>query len=485
MKCLQCGTNNTRRDRTNNQGRCKSCRHTFVFEPTSESNYKLRKVTDSFFAKAISDISATNTLYFTAKQLFYFLEKRLGGKPTTLSRFIHSFTSRTTSRTTSKSSAAAGCLVICLVLSLFWGIGILLYFLWCLLFIRDSKSSAKDRRFYARTLQVFGVLISSIGILLSLHISPLGTATFIVFFLSLAFGILIIYYAVRQLPKIAHQELEENEERERLERQNREERQRLERQEREEWERFAKLPPYLKLAPRDLILTSTQVDNWLRRWTQINGSVAKLLPAIPKDSGTIEINSEISAYSFDRVVVCDSAAIAQVLIANKFHFEHNSAVLSITGYPQRIFSTVLDMLRRNQELKVYALHDASPHGVGLVHRLRTNPIWFQNSNVTIYDLGILPRQISTNYNLFVRKSVECANQAKQLSAEVKQSLLPHEVAWLELGYFVELESLSSQRLLPIVTQGIAKSRISNSTGSLVGVDGDDSDVYILAFDHDG
>lgn len=485
MKCIQCGTNNSRRDRTNNQERCKNCRHSFVFEPTSESNYKLRKVTDSFFAKAISDLSAKNTLYFTPKQLFYFLEKRLGGKPTTISSFISSIMSASKSTSRNKSSAAPGCLTIGLILSVFWGIGIALYFLWCLFAVVNSQNSAKDRRFYANSLHVFGVLISGIGILFSLYISSLGATPFIVFILSLSFGILIFYYAARQLPKIARQELEENEERERLERQNREERERLERQEREERERFAKLPPYLKLTPRPLILTSNQVDNWLKHWTQINGSVTKLLPAIPKESGTVEINSEISGYSFDRVVVCDSAAIAQFLIANKFHFEHNTAVLSITGYPQRIFSTVLDMLRRNQELKVYALHDASPHGVGLVHRLRTNPIWFQNSNVTIYDLGILPRQISTNYNLFVRKSVECANQAKQLSAELKESLLPDEVAWLELGYFVELESLSSQRLLQVVTQGIAKSRTFNSTDSLVAVDRDDSDVYILEFDYDG
>jgi uncharacterized protein (TIGR04206 family) len=483
MKCIQCGTNNSRRDRTNHQGRCKNCRHLFAFDHTSESNYKLRKVTDSFFAKAISDLSAKNTLYFTSKQLFYFLEQRLGGKPTTLSQFIRSFTFKPTS--TPKSSVAARFLTICLILSVFWGIGIALYFLCCLQAVRDSQNSAKDRRFYARFLQFFGVLISGIGILFSLHISPLGATTLIVFILSLAVGILIIYYAARQLPEIARQELEEHEERERLERQDREQRQRLERQEQEERERFAKLPPHLKLAPRALILTSTQVDNWLRRWTQINGSIAKLLPATPKDSGKVEVNFEISAYSFDRVVVCDSAAIAQVLIANQFPFEHNSAVLSITGYPQRIFSTVLDMLRRNQELKVYALHDASPHGVSLVHRLRTSPTWFQNSNVTIYDLGILPRQISDNSNLFVRKSVEFANQAKQMPTEVKQSLLSNEVAWLELGYFVELESLSPQRLLQVVTQGIAKSRAPNSTDNVVAVNRGNSDIYILEFEDCG
>lgn len=479
MKCIQCSTNNNRRDRTNNKGRCKNCRHTFVFEPTSVSSYRLRKVTDTFFAKAISDLSAKNTLYFTPKQLFYFLEQRLGGKPTTNTGFISSIKPLSKSTSRYKSSSALGYLIICLILSVFWGIGLALYFGWCLLCVSDSNSSAKDRRSYARSLQVFGVLISGIGIVLALRISSLGMAALIVFFLSLGLGILLVHYAARQLPQIARQEIEENEERERLERQNREERERLERQEREERERFAKLPPYLKLTLRPLILTSSQVDNWLSRWTQVNGSVAKLLPIPREESGTIEVNPEISAYSFDRVVVCDSAAIAQLLIANKFHFQYNSAVLSITGYPQKIFSAVLDMLRRNQDLKVYALHDASPGGVGLVNHIRSSPTWFKNSNVTIYDLGILPRQISANSNLFVQKSAQCANQAKQMPAEVKQSLLPDEVAWLEIGYFVELESLSPQRLLQVVTQGIAKSRTSQSIGSLFTVDNGDSNSYIV------
>lgn len=485
MKCIQCGTNNSRRDRTNNKGRCKICRHTFVFEPTSASSYRLRKVTDSFFIKAISDLSAKNTLYFTSKQLFYFLEQRLGGKPTTISHFISSITSASKSTLRYKRSSAPGYLTICLILSVFWGIGLVLYFVRCLLGVRDSSISAKDRRFYTRSLQVFGVICSGSGILLILYSPSLLETYFIALILSIALGILIVIYANSQLPEIGEQELEENQERKLLERQNREERERLEPQQREERERFAKLPFYLKLKPRPLILTSSQVDNWLSRWTQINGSVAKLLPSPREESGTIEVNPEISAYSFDRVVVCDSAAIAQLLIANQFHFEHNSAVLSITGYPQRIFSTVLEMLRRNQDLTVYALHDASPGGVSLVHRLRTSPTWFQTSNVTIYDLGILPRQISENSNLFVRQSVESANQAKQMPAEVKQSLLPDEVAWLELGYFVELESLSPQRLLQVVTQGIAKSRNSPSTDDLVAVETYGSEFYILAFDDFG
>ncbi|MBN8489160.1 MAG: hypothetical protein J0M20_15725, partial [Burkholderiales bacterium] len=46
--------------------------------------------------------------------------------------------------------------------------------------------------------------------------------------------------------------------------------------------------------------------------------------------------------------------------------ENNCAVLSIDGYPQDIFSTVMEMLKRNPELKVYAIHNADAKGHGLL-----------------------------------------------------------------------------------------------------------------------
>ncbi|NEQ71794.1 MAG: hypothetical protein F6K23_01065 [Okeania sp. SIO2C9] len=85
-------------------------------------------------------------------------------------------------------------------------------------------------------------------------------------------------------------------------------------------------------------------------------------------SEPIQINSEVEviAYSFDRVIVCDTAEIAQFLIANNFHFENNCAVLSIDGYPENIFSTVMQMLKQNPDLKVYAFHSATPRGVTMI-----------------------------------------------------------------------------------------------------------------------
>jgi hypothetical protein len=79
MKCLRCNIDNTYKERTANMGRCKSCNHQFVFEPTDMRSGA--RLTDTFFAKLLVDISASNTLFFTPTQLYYLLNKRLQSLP--------------------------------------------------------------------------------------------------------------------------------------------------------------------------------------------------------------------------------------------------------------------------------------------------------------------------------------------------------------------------------------------------------------------
>lgn len=240
---------------------------------------------------------------------------------------------------------------------------------------------------------------------------------------------------------------------------------------------------------RPLKFTYEMVEKSRSRWEANNGKIKQLLPPPAQPSLPAQVSKEITAYSFDRAVICDRDEIAHFLIANNFHFENNCAVLSINGYPQSIFSTVLEMLHRNPQLKVYALHDASPVGVQLVHRLRTTPRWFAESQgLAIYDLGLLPRQVMKR-NLFVRQESASAQQARALPEAVRSGLQPDEIKWLAEGKFVELESLTPLVLLKLLRDGIAKSRMPEDDGALIMV-GDSgyygsSDVSVYSVDSFG
>ncbi len=364
MRCIRCDTDNNLSDRNLNRGLCKNCRHPFVFEPAIMKGVQF---TDRFFANAIQDISADNTFYFTPKQLFYLLRKRLDKTP-----YLRTFT---------------------------------------------------------------GFFISGLSIL---FIGTIASSENPGFFIFILVGLGVVINTIYRIQKTEISRIDD--------------------------------------------LNQEQLQAWLNSWLQVNDT-PKLLNFAAEESALTPINSDISAYSFDRAVICDNDAIAKFLIANNFHFENNCAVLSITGYPHSIFTTVIQMLRRNPELKVYAIHDASPSGVTLVHYLRTTPEWFQNKNVIIYDLGLLPRQIIAQPKLFVQTSSESAQQAKQLPTPVQQALSSAELKWLEEGKFLELESFTPQRIIKILNQGILRSQNVADTDRFLLTD--DGESYIYSYDSFG
>ncbi|MEG5173621.1 hypothetical protein [Microcoleus sp. B3-D7] len=420
MKCVQCQTDNILSDRTRNSGRCKRCNHPFVFEPNTVTDKKLA-FTDPFFKNAIENISSQNMLFFTHKQFLYFIDQKLKYRaPDNSWLFLYFF-----------FSVFAGTFGIPFALTIFPSqFAVIIVFalynlIWIWLgfnYIKSPEQGSRRRRSHAKNLQVLGVIILVIGISGSLIFDY-----FPGYIVAITLGLFSYGLGISQ-----------------------------------------KNRP--QITGEIFLVNQAQSDKWLQDWQRVNGTLEKLLPAPRQEALPASIDREVSAYSFDRAIICDTDEIAQFLIANNVHFENNCAILSISGYPQSIFNTVIEMLRRNADLKVYALHNASPGGVGLVNQLRTNPEWFANQAVTIFDLGISPRQILATRDMFVQQSQTKAQRSRQLPEAVRQSLTAEELAWLDAGNFVELESFTPQRLLRVVNYGLAQSGDPQGNEGLILVD---------------
>lgn len=431
MKCIRCSTDNNLKERTANQGRCKNCNHPFAFEPTSMGTVKF---TDPFFAKAIADLSANQTLFFTPKQLHYFLDQRLKRKKTTdifgfgcLYLFIGFFVWLIGG---GFLSTIMGANVVHLVL-----IGYNL--LWIFILYGQSNSAEAGlaaRRSAATTLQILGGLIALIGTIYGASIGSVwlyGSTTLI--------GLVALWLGFWQKRRVDQ-------------------------------------------IPESFLIKTEDVQGWLDRWTRINRSV-RLLPS-PRDASSSASSSsspdpDVTTYSFDRLIVCQSDAIAQMLIANNFHFENNCAVLGISGYPQRIFQTTLQMLHRNPNLCVFALHDCSSIGVSLVHQLRTDPNWFPDSNIVIVDVGLSPRQVlAAKRPPFTQQAERFARLSQTLLPAIRQTLSPEEQRWLVAGNFVELECFTPRTIIQILQRSIGSSQQLESMeeGSLILV-GDGNQFY--------
>jgi hypothetical protein len=415
--------------RTANQGRCLKCNHPFAFEPTSMGT---AKITDSMFSKTLADISASDTLYFTPKQLLYFLDSRVRKKAFQPIGFWCLYLFFNVWVTVFFGGLMSPFIPNSfLVVNLVYQAAIIWY-----LFNNTKSSSLNNasRKASAITLQVLGKVILVVGIYASVFVLK----SFLVFSIVVILGLLSIFLGNRSLGKVGN-------------------------------------------SPQNFLFSPSDLEGWLEKWQGINGKLDKVLTSPQEQIAPTSINPDITAYSFDRLVVCDSANMAQLLIANNFHFENNCAILSITGYPQSIFNTAMEMLRRNPDLKVYAIHDCTPKGVSLVHHLRTSENWFFNSNLTIIDLGLLPRQIiASKGGMFIQSSPQSKREAKTLSVDIRQSLTAEELAWLDAGNFVELESFTPQRLIQVLRRGISGS--SNleeyeSNFRLIGDSG--NDIYMV------
>ena len=412
MKCIRCNTDNKLKDRTANRGRCLSCNHPFAFEPTAMQPNT--KITDSFFAKVITDISANNTLFFTPRQFYYLLDKRLRSR-----------LSRADIMTNPVGRIGCGIFLVCfltiwihemfrlpfeliipILIDLVLAIGI-----WSIAASAVSPYlSRRIRQSSIYALRIIATLIQSVGFQIGIV-----TKSPVVLISSIGLGVGTILLSID-----------------------------LKRKQSKIFDKF--------------LVEQPQFDDWLSKWNSINNPPVKILSPPQIVSLPVAPNPEVTAYSFDRVVVCDSPNIAQLLISNNFHFENNCAILSIDRYPQSIFETTMAMLRRNPDLKVYALHNCSPEGLNLIHRLRAEASWFSDRAIPIIDVGVLPRQIMYNLDRIAPRSTESAQLSQQLDPEIRNSLMSEELVWLDAGCCLELEYFSPQKLIQILQRAINENR---------------------------
>jgi hypothetical protein len=429
MKCIRCGIDNNLKDRTGNYGRCKNCEHPFVFEPNIMGKISL---TDSFFQKVLQDISVNNTLFFTPKQLLYLLDQRLKNKGFSAIKygsffgiFIYLFFNVwATGFIGGFLSFVVGKISFILVPAAWNAICIYILFQTA----NSPTSNLKARKNSSNLMTILGIFIAVFGTLYSaIKNSPLGFVLTIILSLT---ALWLSYFQKRRNRNVKE----------------------------------------------EFLITPTHMETWLNQWQSVNGIESKMLPNPNNSLPVAPANPEVVNYSFDRLVVCQSEEIAQILIANNFHFENNCAVLSISGYPQSIFATTMTMLRRNPELKVFAFHNCSPDGLTLVQELRTNPEWFPDPSIAIIDVGLSPRQIlAAQRGIFIQNSPTCAQAAQVLDPSIKANLTTEELKWLELGNFVELESFTPQKLLQVLSRTISNSQqltvVDDSSFILIGDSG--------------
>lgn len=203
---------------------------------------------------------------------------------------------------------------------------------------------------------------------------------------------------------------------------------------------------------RTVSITVQTFNGMWQRWNDVHGKPAGLIIRNPNATKPRTLESDLGDYSFDRAVICDRARTVDLLLANNFHFENNCAVLSIDGYPSGPFETIRTMLKRNPRLQVFALHDATPGGCTLAHRLSTEAEWFAGK-FKVIDVGLRPVH-SKPFNGLILQSVFDVRQSNALT--------PQEVEWLS-KYSLELAAIRPEQVLKRLFRAINKQFDPNDT----------------------
>jgi hypothetical protein len=142
-------------------------------------------------------------------------------------------------------------------------------------------------------------------------------------------------------------------------------------------------------------------------------------------------------YGLDRVLVCQSSEIAQMLLANMFHTEVKAA---ITGLSDGLPSPIWAMLTRTPGATVFLLHDASAAGLTLAAHLREQldiP-----EAVQINPVGLRPSHAQRLHLFASRRTTETP-----AFYTWPAYLTPGEYAWLYTGWCAEVAALPPVRLL--------------------------------------
>lgn len=163
--------------------------------------------------------------------------------------------------------------------------------------------------------------------------------------------------------------------------------------------------------------------------------VSGLLAATPRRTATPP--PEVFDYGLPRVLVCQDAAIAAMLLANDLHMESACPVFAVADLP--LDRRLAEAVRRAEEGTVYVLHDASVVGLRSVERVRE---WA--GDLRVRPLGLRPVHAAALH--LTRGTAKAGNVDLPVAAD----LTPWESRWLRSGHAAEIAAVNPARLLRTV-----------------------------------
>jgi DNA-directed RNA polymerase subunit RPC12/RpoP len=202
--------------------------------------------------------------------------------------------------------------------------------------------------------------------------------------------------------------------------------------------------PMHRLLRRPMVsLDRSRFELLLGRWVDAHGPlVGRLEPMVFAEVSPDPLAPRVEAYGFEQLVICDSDAIADVLLVNGSHAELKCPVLSQSGYPAHVYEPLIQLLRERPPATVVVIHDADWNGCRLAGAIADDPRWFAGVELpNVIDAGLRPGDAPRYRGLFQRASAGFD--------AMSQGTTPAEAKWLS-RYRLELTAARPRVLMGVL-----------------------------------
>lgn len=146
---------------------------------------------------------------------------------------------------------------------------------------------------------------------------------------------------------------------------------------------------WFKTDPSLITLKEADFGKLFQKWRKLQGLPAGYLDK-PLALPTALPEKDLLDYAVERAIICDHPELVDFLLANNFHLEQKCLILTCGGYPKQRFEELRQMLRKNPQVHVFVLHNASNNGCRIYQELISSREWFPGSQ-RVFDIGLHPR----------------------------------------------------------------------------------------------
>jgi hypothetical protein len=130
------------------------------------------------------------------------------------------------------------------------------------------------------------------------------------------------------------------------------------------------------------------IARWLAKWLAVRGEQKLVAEATLSGAGREYLPAQVGC-----VVIAQRDELVDLLLKNGAHEALSALIVSESGYPGALAREARNLLEARPDLKVIAVHDATPEGVSMLGRLQKREL-FPLGERAVLDAGLFPADVT-------------------------------------------------------------------------------------------